>query len=214
MSQITENAISVTPEARVVVLEALANEPGSESLALWIEVRGVEAGKFSYDLYFQSGADATDDDLVSEDEGLMVVVPARSADRLAWARLEFSQEGGGGLVMVNPNQPSAAELAPGVPEELLAQGLEGPLALRVAEVLERDVNPSIAGHGGRADLVAIDEESAVVYVALSGGCQGCAMSRQTLTQGIEVTLRDQIAELTEIIDVTDHAHGANPYYAS
>ena len=84
----------------------------------------------------------------------------------------------------------------------------------MAEVLERDVNPSIAGHGGRADLVAIDEESAVVYVALSGGCQGCAMSRQTLTQGIEVTLRDQIAELTEIIDVTDHAHGANPYYAS
>ena len=80
MSQITENAISVTPEARVVVLEALANEPGSESLALWIEVRGVEAGKFSYDLYFQSGADATDDDLVSEQQRLGSLLAAQDDD--------------------------------------------------------------------------------------------------------------------------------------
>jgi len=81
-------------------------------------------------------------------------------------------------------------------------------------VLEADVNPSIAGHGGRADLVAMDETNGVAYLALSGGCQGCAMSRMTLTQGIEVALRDQIPELTEILDVTDHAVGDSPYYAS
>ena len=204
--------LSVTEEAKSVVQNALANEPDSAQLALWVEVRGVEAGKFAYDLFFQSLADATDDDTVVDADGLTVVIPGRSVSRLQGARLEFSEENGGGLVMVNPNVPSPSELAPGVPEEVVAQGLEGPLAIRVIEVLERDVNPSIAGHGGRADLVGIDEASGVAYLALSGGCQGCAMSRMTLTQGIEVALRDGVAELTEIIDVTDHAQGANPFY--
>jgi Fe/S biogenesis protein NfuA len=214
MTQITENLLVVTDEARSIVLEALANEPAGESLALWIEVRGVEAGKYAYDLFFQSAQDAGDEDSVIDADGLAIVVPGPSVSRLAGARLEFSDEGGGGLVMTNPNIPSAADIAPGLPAEVLAQGLEGPLAVRVIEVLERDVNPSIASHGGRADLVAIDEIGAIVYLALSGGCQGCAGSRATLSQGIEVTLRDQIAELTEIVDVTDHASGANPYFAT
>jgi Fe/S biogenesis protein NfuA len=79
-------------------------------------------------------------------------------------------------------------------------------------VLEESVNPSIASHGGRADLVAMDEAAGVAYLSLSGGCQGCAMSRQTLTQGIEVSLRDEISEITGIVDVTDHGGGENPYY--
>ena len=57
------------------------------------------------------------------------------------------------------------------------------------------VNPSIASHGGRADLVALDEEGGVAYLRLSGGCQGCAMSRMTLTQGIEMALRDEVPEV-------------------
>jgi Fe-S cluster biogenesis protein NfuA len=62
-------------------------------------------------------------------------------------------------------------------------------------VLEEQVNPSIASHGGRADLVAMDEEKKVAYIKLSGGCQGCAMSRLTLSQGIETMLRESIPEL-------------------
>ena len=143
-----------------------------------------------------------------------VVVPAASIERLRGARLEFSEEGGGGLVMVNPNVPKPQEIAPGVPEEVLAQGIEGPLALQAIAVLEADVNPSIASHGGRADLVAIDEVNGVAYLALSGGCQGCAMSRQTLSNGIEVMLKEQIPAITDIIDVTDHAVGENPFYAN
>ena len=79
-------------------------------------------------------------------------------------------------------------------------------------VLDEVVNPSIASHGGRADLVAIDEEGGVAYLRLSGGCQGCAMSRMTLTQGIETSLRDEVPEVTRVVDVTDHGGGDNPYY--
>jgi Fe/S biogenesis protein NfuA len=206
-------AFELTEQAHSIVLEAMRAEPAADELALWVEVRGVEGGKYAYDLYFQSRADADDEDLVVDQDGLTVVVPARSVDRLSGARLEFSEENGGGLVMVNPNAPTAAERAPGVPEAVVAQGLEGPLALRAIEVLERDVNPGIASHGGRADLVAMDEEAGVAYLALSGGCQGCAMSRMTLANGIEVALREHLPELTEVVDVTDHAMGANPFYA-
>jgi Fe/S biogenesis protein NfuA len=103
---------------------------------------------------------------------------------------------------------------PGVPAEILALGLDGPMATFAAAVLEQSVNPAIASHGGRADLVALDEDKKVAYVKLSGGCQGCAMSRMTLSQGIETSLREAIPELEGVIDVTDHASGENPFYAN
>ena len=211
---ITETIVSITEEAVAVVNDAISQEPHASELALWLEVRGVDGGKFAYDLYFQATADAADDDASYDISGVTVVVPSDSIERLRGARLEFSEEGGGGLVMVNPNVPTPAEIAPGVPEEILALGLEGPLAVKAIAVLEADVNPSIASHGGRADLVAIDEDKGLAYLALSGGCQGCAMSRQTLSNGIEVMLKERIPQLTDIIDVTDHAVGENPFYAN
>jgi Fe/S biogenesis protein NfuA len=116
------------------------------------------------------------------------------------------------LVLVNPNSPAPEELNPGVSPEILALGLDGPLGTVAVAVLEQQVNPSIAAHGGHADLVALDEESKTAYIKLSGGCQGCAMSRLTLTQGIETTLREAIPELVGVLDVTDHASGVNPFY--
>jgi Fe/S biogenesis protein NfuA len=204
--------VTMTDQARSVVTEALKSETGSDTLALWLEIGGVRGAAFTYELYFQSLSDAAADDVVQLDDELSVVIPAASAARLQGARLEWSDEGDGGLVLVNPNLPTPEEAAPGVPAAVLAAGLDGPLALRVMAVLEESVNPSIASHGGRADLVAMDETGGVAYLSLSGGCQGCAMSRMTLTQGIEVSLRDEIAEITGIVDVTDHGGGENPYY--
>lgn len=202
--------VELAPEARHVVADALAQEPGPDRLALWIEVRGVREGQFVYDLYFQATDQAGDGDVVTEDEGLVVVVPSGSVEQLSGARLEWSDKGEGGLVLVNPNRPDPEAL--GVPAEVLAAGSGGPLGTRVAAVLEETINPSIASHGGRADLVAMDEEGKVAYLRLSGGCQGCAMSRLTLTQGIETALHDEVPGLARVVDVTDHAGGDSPYY--
>ena len=128
--------------------------------------------------------------------------------------MEFAADGGGGLVLVNPNIPTPEEMNPGVPADILALGVEGPTALFAIDVLEKNINPSIASHGGRADLVAMDEEKKVAYIKMSGGCQGCSMSRMTLSQGIETTLREAIPALTGVIDVTDHASGVNPFYTN
>jgi len=88
--------------------------------------------------------------------------------------------------------------------------LSGDVSQRVQQVLEQQINPSIAAHGGRADLVAVEDDAA--YLRLSGGCAGCGMATVTLSQGIEVALRESVPEITRVIDVTDHAAGTNPYY--
>ena len=219
--------VTLTPEAHQIVSDALQAEHANavaESatadvateqgpMALWLEVRGVQDGSFIYDLYFQSASDADEADVHHTHGDLAVIVPAASVDRLRGARLEWSDEGEGGLVLVNPNRPTPEEAAPGVPPEVLALGIKGPLAQRVVAALEQGVNPSIASHGGRADLVALNEDDGMAYVRLSGGCQGCAMSQMTLKQGIERMLLDEVPELTSVVDVTDHTGGDNPYYA-
>jgi len=210
----TFDILSLTDEARNVVLDALANEAQSEGLALFVEVTGTRGAGYSYDLYFSDRADAPEDAAIGRDGDVTIVIPERSVDRLRGSRLEFASDGGGGLVLVNPNVPTAEEMNPGVPAEILALGLDGPMATFAAAVLEQSVNPAIASHGGRADLVALDEDKKVAYVKLSGGCQGCAMSRMTLSQGIETSLREAIPELEGVIDVTDHASGENPFYAN
>jgi Fe/S biogenesis protein NfuA len=209
----TTPIVTLTPEAHRIVSEALEQEPESASLALWLEVRGVQDGAFVYDLFFQATSDAAQEDEVHTDGDVEVVVTAGSVDRLRGARLEWSEEGDGGLVLVNPNTPTPEEASPGVPPEVLAAGITGPLALRVVSVLEQAVNPSIASHGGRADLLALDTEEGIAYLRLSGGCQGCAMSQMTLKQGIETTLLEEVPELTRVIDVTDHGGGENPFYS-
>jgi Fe/S biogenesis protein NfuA len=88
--------------------------------------------------------------------------------------------------------------------------LEGPVAERVHRVLEEQINPAIASHGGSAELVAVQE--GVAYLRLGGGCVGCGMVAVTLTQGIESAILQMVPEVHRIVDVTDHAAGTNPYY--
>jgi Fe/S biogenesis protein NfuA len=208
----TFDILAMTDEARNVVLDALANETQGEGLALFVEVTGTRGAGYAYDLYFSELSDAPDDSAIGRDGEVTIVIPSSSVERLRGSRLEFSGDGGGGLVLVNPNIPSPAEVNPGVPAEILALGIDGPMAQFAVSVLDESVNPSIASHGGRADLVALDEQKKVAYIKLSGGCQGCAMSRMTLSQGIETALREAIPELVDVVDVTDHASGLNPFY--
>jgi Fe/S biogenesis protein NfuA len=209
----TFDVLTMTDEARNVVLDALANEEMNATLALWIEVTGTMGAGYSYDLYFSDLNDAPEGAAIGRDGEVTIVVPQASVDRLRGSRLEFATDGGGGLVLVNPNHPSSEELNPGVPAEILAMGVESALAKLAIQVLDDEVNPSIASHGGRADLVALDDERKVAYIKMSGGCQGCSMSRMTLSQGIETALRSAIPELNDVRDVTDHASGENPFYA-
>jgi len=80
----------------------------------------------------------------------------------------------------------------------------------VQDLLDREVNKSIANHGGKISIVDIADR--VLSIAMSGGCQGCASSQATLRQGFEVLLRRVAPEIVDIIDTTDHAAGTKPFY--
>ena len=83
---------------------------------------------------------------------------------------------------------------------------------RVADLFESQVNPMVARHGGRVEL--IDVQDAVVMVRMAGGCQGCGMADVTLRQGIEAMLQQHVPEVKGIVDITDHTAGSSPYFAA
>ena len=200
--------LRATDAAVAMVSELRAGEDDQESLALWVEVTGSNGNAYTYDMYFQPIADAQPGDWSDEQDDLKIVIPAESIPNMKGAVLDVNSDGGEtGMVIVNPNQPPAmgSPVMAGPPADL-----SGDVAQRILQVLEAQINPSIAAHGGRADLVAVEVDAA--YLRLSGGCAGCGMAAVTLSQGIEVALRDSVPEITRVIDVTDHASGTNPYY--
>ena len=204
-----EAVLRVTEPAREMVLGIRNGEENPESLALWLEVNGASGGSYTYDMWFQQASDAGPGDAVVSDGGLTVIVAASSVDKMTGATLDVGdQHGESGLVMLNPNNPRPEPSVTDLP----GTDLSGPIAQRILEVLEQEVNPQIAGHGGYADLVAYD--AGVAYVRMLGGCQGCGLASVTLTQGISVAIQEAVVEVTSVVDVTDHAAGSNPYYES
>ena len=84
------------------------------------------------------------------------------------------------------------------------------LTTRVQELIDSTINPAVAGHGGFVQLIDVKENK--VYLQMGGGCQGCGAADFTLRQGIEAILRKEVPEILQVLDVTDHAAGMNPYY--
>lgn len=82
---------------------------------------------------------------------------------------------------------------------------------RIQKILDDEVNPQVADHGGRIDLV--DYVNRTVYIRMSGGCQGCSASAATLKGGVEKALLQRFPRIRGVVDVTDHESGQNPYYA-
>src|ERR1700689_3435972 len=134
------SVLAITPAARSVVLDARAQEADSEKLALWVEVTGSRDGAYTYDIYFQVAADAHEADSVGGSDDLKVVVPQSRVARLVGARLDWSEEGEGGLVILNPNTPPRTDVFATRPPG----DLTGGMARRVLAVLEQQVNPSTA----------------------------------------------------------------------
>ena len=94
----------------------------------------------------------------------------------------------------------------------------GPVAsieVRSTSILQSEINPGLAGHGGNCALVEVveDEEHGLTAVLkFGGGCQGCSAIDVTLKQGVETTLQQHIPELRRVIDQTDHTQAEGAYF--
>ena len=197
--------MNVTDAAVEKAVMVRARETDPERYALWVEVVGVQGGEYAYDLSLQPLDEAPADAHVTDLGRIALVIPAESVELLRGATLDRQGDlATGGLVIHNRTPPSPAI---GVPA---SADLSGDVAQQLIQVLEQQISPAIAAHGGSAELVAVDESTA--YLRLGGGCVGCGMVSVTLRQGIEVALREAVPVITRVIDVTDHASGTNPYY--
>ncbi len=185
--------VTVTEAARRKILELLASE-SRKDLALRFAIAGRGPGGFEYRLGFESGEERQRDDTAVDGGGFSLLVDPGSAPNLEGATIDFVETPTqSGFRIDNPN-PVWTD----------------PRALAVQKVLDDEINPAVATHGGWVTLLDVKDDK--VYIALGGGCQGCGMVDVTLKQGIEVRIKEMVPEIREIIDSTDHAGGTNPYY--
>ena len=203
-----EQLIAITEKAHAKVMGFRAGVPDGERQAMWLEVIGQQAGEWTYNISLKPLDAAGPVDHVQHSGELALVVPAGDVERLRDALVDWSDDlMSGGLVVVNPNKPApeSPQIGGHAPADL-----SGPVPQRVQQVIEQQVNPAIAMHGGSAELVAVEDDTA--YVRLGGGCVGCGMATVTLGQGIEVAIVEAVPEIRQVVDVTDHASGTNPYF--
>ena len=100
---------------------------------------------------------------------------------------------------------------PAVAPDFASKGLpDSVIRANIQTIFDTQINPAVAAHGGHVEL--LDVKGGKVYIQMGGGCQGCGMADVTLRQGIEAAIREAIPHVDEILDVTDHAAGMNPYY--
>jgi Fe/S biogenesis protein NfuA len=199
----TEQIVYVTESARRVVSEMRAAEPDGDGLGLRIDITGIgESGReYAYDLVFQPLEEIDEMVEVRESDGLAVIVAAADADKLRGASLDHTDAVG--LLIRNPNRPQAPKV------EL--EVLEGSVEEKIVMLIDGEINPALAAHGGFARLERV--EGATAYVTMGGGCQGCGLAGMTLREGISSQILERIPEITEVLDATDHEAGTAPFYA-
>ncbi|MFQ5824959.1 MAG: iron-sulfur cluster assembly accessory protein [bacterium] len=190
--------ITITENARKKFLSILEEENRQGQGIRVMAQRGVSPFSIEYGLAFVEPGQEHQADKVIEIEDLKVYVDPQSTPLVEGATVDYVYGlNESGFKITNPRTS-----APPTPS--------GPLAEKVQHIIESRVNPAIAMHGGHVSLVDVKDN--VAYLRFGGGCHGCGMVEVTLKQGVEVMIKEAIPEIKEVMDVTDHAGGRNPYY--
>lgn len=185
--------LQYTDKARDWILKIIGTQ-SETGFGVRLSIAGRGPGGFRYDMGLWKEADAKPDDTVVDNGAFKTFVDATSAPHLAGATIDLVDSmGQASLKIDNPN-PLWSD----------------PVSLAVQRILDTEINPGVASHGGYVSLLEVKDGTA--YVALGGGCQGCGMANVTLKQGIEVAIQRAVPEIRQVLDTTDHASGTNPYY--
>jgi Fe/S biogenesis protein NfuA len=185
--------VTFSEVARGKMTELLGAE-GREGSALRLSIVGRLGGEFQYRMSFMKRGEGAEGDVRDETQGFPLVVDARSAPYLDGTVVDYVEvEGQRGFKIDNPN-PLWRDA----------------LAAAVQRLIDEDINPALASHGGFVHLLELRE--GVAYVEMGGGCQGCGMAKVTIKNGVEARVREAIPEVREVVDVTDHSGGRHPYF--
>ena len=178
----------------------LVAQQGIDGLGVRMQAVNPGTSKADCRLEFCDATDLAGDEWALACEGFTLFVDAASIAFLDGAEIDYQTDAAGGQLTVRAPKLKGGPPAPGAS-----------LAERVRYLLDSEINPQIAAHGGRVSLEEVSTDN-VVVLRFGGGCHGCGMADVTLKQGIERTLRSHLPEIREVRDATDHAKGNNPYY--
>jgi len=181
--------------------QRLLAQQGIDKLSIRLRVTAPGTPAADCELEFCEPDELTGREWTVECTGFDFHIDGDSARWIDGATIDYEPNKTGGQLNIR---------APKIKGEL--PGAEAGLVERVRYVLEAEVNPRIAAHGGRITLLEVSADG-VVVLQFGGGCHGCGMVDVTLKQGVEKTLRERVPEITEVRDATDHAGGSNPYYS-
>lgn len=200
-----EFSLTLTDLAKEKVQAALDGQ--ADKTGLRIEAKANGTPQFSYSMRLIGTDDRKPDDLVVDVGGFAVVVDPASARNLNGVTVDYEDRVvRSGFKFDNPNKPEVPQVGSGPRGDLT-----GSVAEKVEHLLETELNPAVAAHGGRITLAGVKDNK--VYLTFGGGCHGCGMVDVTLKQGVEARIRELIPEITEVIDTTDHSSGERPFYA-
>lgn len=198
----TDTIVTITPEAHVKLVELRDAEPETDRLGLRLEIISEPGEAFRYDLSFDFFTKAAFSDEVRTIDGLKIIVPGKDVEFLQGATIDHTDAQG--LVIRNPNKPAAPSVEGLVNDDAISAEVEA--------VVSAEVNPALAAHGGFVTFAGHDGEG-TAYFTMGGGCHGCAMSRQTMLEGVQSMIAERVPQITRVRDLTDHSTGSNPYYA-
>jgi len=185
--------INISKKAQEHILDKL-NSSAEKSQGVSIIVDPKTDRKANYSIQFIELSNTPSENISINFGEFQVLVSKEGIPYLEGTEVDLNDEGE--LEAFNPSM-SITEISGSVEEQ-------------IQHVLDEEVNPMVASHGGVVSLLEVKEHNA--YLEFGGGCQGCGMIDVTLKQGVEVMIKAQIPEIEAIYDVTDHAGGANPYY--
>lgn len=186
--------IAVTELAQAKIREVIASESDVGNV-IRITARKIAPYRFEYDLFFIEADEIAADDAQEKLDELVFVADAASAANLEGSTIDFVVGPPGGFKFDNPQAK---------------RSFDDPLETELNDFIEAEVNPTIAAHRGHITLHGIKDK--VVYLEMGGSCQGCGMAAMTLRQGVETQIRERFPDLLEIVDVTNHDEGKNPFY--
>lgn len=199
--------IEIRPAARTQI-QSLVDQAVVQDPALRIELDRTAQSPLArtYSISLVERDDRQRTEIAINVDEIRVFLNLDTSNLLSGAVIDWVDENGSSGFQVHDPKARPAPAA----EERSALRISGPMAERVQQVIDEVINPGIASHGGFVELVDVSDDT--LYLRMGGGCQGCAASAATLRQGIERMVREQVPEIQNIIDVTDHTAGANPYY--
>jgi len=186
--------LEITQKAREM-LDQFAGQADEEGTAvLKVDIVGRGPKGFHYDLQLIDKNDVAEDSEEFDIDGMTVAVGSRSVQYLEGTVLDYKETlMGGGFSFENPNPLWIDDVSQAV-----------------AEIIAEQVNPVVASHGGHVNLIGVEGGKAMIE--FGGGCQGCGMVDVTLKQGVEVMITEGVPGISEVVDLTEHSEGTNPFY--